>query len=339
MVDGIPEPLPLEGLGPAEGGSPGADPADTWVALDFETANEDNGSVCRVGMVRVRGGRVAERHLEYVRPPAPADRFDPALAPYNGGVTAEDVRDAPEWPEALKRITAFAGQDPVVAHWARMEMDVIDRACAYTSTEVPELRFCCSYVLADAVWPDSRNHKLPTLCDRIGFPLDHHNPLSDAEGSAEIVLALMRERGARTLRELYTAENILLGRTSPGRRPLWCRRGDRPQRADGRFARWSEHSKAEPPEPDLDADPDGPLYGAVVCLSDTRRDKIELWAEIAAVGGAIAKNVTKKVTVLVVGDHSQATSKRRKAEEYRAKGQAITIIDEAELEQILREGA
>ncbi|MFC7744466.1 hypothetical protein ACFQXA_31315 [Nocardiopsis composta] len=76
-----------------------------------------------------------------------------------------------------------------------------------------------------------------------------------------------------------------------------------------------------------------------MCLSDTSRDKIELWGEIAAVGGTIAKNVTKKVTVLVVGDHSAVTAKRRKAEEYQAKGQPIAIIDEAELEQILREGA
>ncbi|WP_017536949.1 exonuclease domain-containing protein [Nocardiopsis halophila] len=363
MVDGTGDPLPLEGLpfveNPAQdgrataaGGSAGGTAAgpeaaehDAWVALDFETANEDNGSVCRVGMVRVRGGRIVERHLEYVRPPAPADWFDPALAPYNGGVTAEDVRDAPEWPEALKRILAFTDGAPVVAHWARMEMDVIERACSYTSTEVPDLHFSCSYVLADAVWTDSRNHKLPTLCERIGFPLDHHNPLSDAEGSAEIVLALMRERGAPTLQALCEAENVSMGRVSPGRRALWCRRrdrggrGDRFDRSGGRFARWNEHSKAEPPEPDLDADPDGPLYGAVVCLSDTRRDKIELWREVAAVGASISKNVTKKVTVLVVGDHAQATSKRRKAEEYRAKGQDIAIIDEAELEQILREGA
>ncbi|GAB3476227.1 BRCT domain-containing protein [Nocardiopsis coralliicola] len=318
-----------------------------WVALDFETANGDNGSVCRVGMVRVEDGRIADRMLRYVRPPAPADWFDPELAPFNGGVTAADVRDAEEWPDTLKRILAFAAGSPVVAHYARMEMDVIDRACTHTGIPVPEVRFGCSVVLSRALWRDSPDHKLPTLCRRIGFALDHHNPLSDAEGSAHIVLELMRERGAASLAALTEAASAEWGSLGGGRPQLPPRRRRGPS-ADsdrgasaltGQFARWQEHSRAEPPGPNLDADPDGPLYGATVCLSDTGRDKIELWAAIAEAGGSIAKNVTKKVTLLVVGDRAAATAKRRKAEEYQAKRQDIAIIDEAELEQILREGA
>ncbi|GAA1095905.1 exonuclease domain-containing protein [Nocardiopsis composta] len=311
--------------------------AEEWVALDFETANGDNGSVCRVGMVKVAGGAVTDRLLDYVQPPEPVSWFDPELAPFNGGVTAEDVRDAAQWPEMLKRITAFAGGAPVVAHFAPMEMEVVQRACMHSGVPVPEMEIGCSVVLARSVWTDSPDHKLKTLCARIGFDLDHHNPLSDAEGSARIVLELMRERGTPTLGGLCEREDVVLGRIGPDRAPAYCRKRRAPS---PRFSRWNEESRAEPPAPDLDnADPDGPLYGATVCLSDTSRDKIELWGEIAAVGGTIAKNVTKKVTVLVVGDHSAVTAKRRKAEEYQAKGQPIAIIDEAELEQILREGA
>ncbi|MFC7744467.1 exonuclease domain-containing protein [Nocardiopsis composta] len=203
--------------------------AEEWVALDFETANGDNGSVCRVGMVKVAGGAVTDRLLDYVQPPEPVSWFDPELAPFNGGVTAEDVRDAAQWPEMLKRITAFAGGAPVVAHFAPMEMEVVQRACMHSGVPVPEMEIGCSVVLARSVWTDSPDHKLKTLCARIGFDLDHHNPLSDAEGSARIVLELMRERGTPTLGGLCEREDVVLGRIGPDRAPAYCRKRRAPR--------------------------------------------------------------------------------------------------------------
>ncbi|WP_415840334.1 BRCT domain-containing protein, partial [Nocardiopsis gilva] len=88
------------------------------------------------------------------------------------------------------------------------------------------------------------------------------------------------------------------------------------------------------PEPDPHADPTGPLYGRTVCVSGDldAMDKPEAWKRIAEAGGRPAKNVTRATDVLVIGAHDGTgkTSKHLRAEAYRARGQRIDIITEAE---------
>ena len=92
------------------------------------------------------------------------------------------------------------------------------------------------------------------------------------------------------------------------------------------------------------SDPDGPLFGEVVvftgALSITRADATEL-AEAA--GCEVAKSVTKKTTLLVVGDVDlqtlstgrRKTSKHRKAELLALEGQSIRIIAESDFHSIV----
>lgn len=98
--------------------------------------------------------------------------------------------------------------------------------------------------------------------------------------------------------------------------------------------RW--HRAATPeviPEPNPDADPNDPLFGQVVVLSGdfAPHDKAELWQALALRGASVAKNVTKKTTVVVAGSWESKTSKIRKAEELQAKGQAIDMWSQAHL--------
>ena len=81
------------------------------------------------------------------------------------------------------------------------------------------------------------------------------------------------------------------------------------------------------PEPNPDADPEGALYGQHVTLTGDFEpyDKGVLWQGIAERGGQVAKNVTKKSTLLIVGEWAKKTSKEKRAEELQAKGQKIDI--------------
>lgn len=67
---------------------------DTWTAIDFETANRNQGSVCAVGLVRVTDGRIVDRYTTLVRPPAPVDHFEQDNIAVHG-ITPEHVADAP----------------------------------------------------------------------------------------------------------------------------------------------------------------------------------------------------------------------------------------------------
>lgn len=81
------------------------------------------------------------------------------------------------------------------------------------------------------------------------------------------------------------------------------------------------------PDPDPQADPNSPLYGHNVTLTGEFEpfDKGQLWSGIAAQGGQVGKNVTKKTTILVTGEWATMTSKEKRARELMDKGQDIEI--------------
>lgn len=82
------------------------------------------------------------------------------------------------------------------------------------------------------------------------------------------------------------------------------------------------------PEPNADADPSHPLFGQVVCVTGDVEplSKGDVWNLIAAHGGTVSKSVTKKTTVLVIGEWASMTSKEKRARELRDKGQEIALL-------------
>lgn len=91
------------------------------------------------------------------------------------------------------------------------------------------------------------------------------------------------------------------------------------------------------PEANDDADADHPLFGQHVTLTGEFEpyDKGRLWSDIAECGGQVGKNVTKKTTVLVVGEWAKKTSKEKRAEELNEKGQDIAIWPASKLLHVL----
>jgi len=91
------------------------------------------------------------------------------------------------------------------------------------------------------------------------------------------------------------------------------------------------------PEPNPEADPNAALYGEHVTLTGEfePHDKGELWAKIADQGANVGKNVTKKTTILVVGEWATMTSKEKRARELMDKGQDIQIWPAHHLFEVL----
>src|SRR5205085_735340 len=102
-------------------------PADaTFVAIDFETADNGADSACAVGLVRVEGLRVVRRESVLIRPPR-------RHILYTGihGITWEMVADAPifaeAWP-ALAPVLDWAAF--LAAHNAPFDRRVLAACCA-----------------------------------------------------------------------------------------------------------------------------------------------------------------------------------------------------------------
>jgi len=157
-----------------------------FTAIDFETADQGRDSACAVGAVRVENGVIVERYYRLIRPPRRRIHFT-----HIHGLTWADLHDSPSfaeiWPELEAVITPAAF---LVAHNAVFDRGVLEACCRAAGLPVPRKKFRCTVQLARATWrlPSAR---LPAVCAHLGLPLEHHNPISDAEACARIALAAL----------------------------------------------------------------------------------------------------------------------------------------------------
>lgn len=171
---------------------------NTFVAIDFETANQKPSSPCALGMIICRDG-VVEKRSWLVKPdPLYFSAFNISIH----GITAYDVLDAPRfdqlWPEIQPLLEAY----PVVAHNAAFDMGVLRCTLAHYELPCPSLEYFCTVQMARKAMPHLFNHKLSTVASAIGISFVHHDALEDAYAASRIVLYLMDKYEATSLQEL-----------------------------------------------------------------------------------------------------------------------------------------
>lgn len=186
-----------------------------YIALDFETANRYLGSPCSIGLVKVRDGAVVSREHWLMRPPVGHDEFSSFNIGIHG-ITPEMVVDAPRFTDLLGDLTAYIGDDIVVAHNAVFDMGVIRSACDADGTPWPNVRFLCSLVLARRAI-SLPSYKLPLVTAACGVTMtNHHHALADAEAVVTIINRLAEQAGADSLEGLASAHGVSIGRMGGG---------------------------------------------------------------------------------------------------------------------------
>ncbi|WP_454130306.1 3'-5' exonuclease [Microbacterium aurum] len=181
-----------------------------FTAIDFETANNSSASACAVGLTRVRDGRVVATAGWLIKPPIGHDRFFELNIGIHG-IRPADVVDAADWTTQLADLTAFIGDDVLVAHNAGFDMTVLRRACEVTDAECPPYRYVCSLQVSRKTY-DLASYRLPLVAAAAGF-LDfaHHDATADALACAHIMIDAAQRAGAQDVVELA----MLLGLRVP----------------------------------------------------------------------------------------------------------------------------
>lgn len=110
---------------------------DSFVALDFETANYKRTSVCSVGMVKVVNHELTETFYTLVNP---NDYFSPKNIDVHG-IQPEDVLSAPDFKYVYPYMLQFIDQLPVVAHNAAFDMSVLHASLKAHQFETPDLTY------------------------------------------------------------------------------------------------------------------------------------------------------------------------------------------------------
>ncbi|GGB10512.1 hypothetical protein GCM10007190_18170 [Macrococcus hajekii] len=159
-----------------------------FIALDFETANGQPASICSVGMVKVQGNMMTETFYTLINPETYFSKGNIAVH----GIRPEDIEDAPTFPEVFPYMMDFIGDLPVVAHFARFDMNVLYQSIERYELDIPQLPYFCSCNMARKT---VKNHSYSLKNMMQFYNLDfhgHHHALNDAKASAMITLRLLK---------------------------------------------------------------------------------------------------------------------------------------------------
>ena len=162
-----------------------------FAAIDFETANEQPSSVCSVGVVVVRGGKVVDSFYSLIHP---EPEYYQWFCQRVHGLGPCDTDDAPVFPYVWEKIAQRIEGLPLVAHNARFDEGCLKAAHRVYQMDYPDYQFY------DTLTASRRhfgcrlpNHQLQTVAAACGFDLQrHHHALADAEACAAIALRLFK---------------------------------------------------------------------------------------------------------------------------------------------------
>jgi DNA polymerase-3 subunit epsilon len=282
-----------------------------FVAIDVETANANMASICQVGAATYSRGALHEEWKTYIDPEG---YFDPINVSIHG-IDEDLVRDSPKFPEAAERLYALLDGKVVVSH-THFDRLAIHQAARRYSLADPNAKWLDSARVARRAWADcaKKGYGLKSVCDQLGYEFSHHDALEDAKASGHIILAAINETGLQI--------------------EDWIKRVGQSIDPDAALAHRARTR---------DGNPDGALHGEVVvftgALEIPRREAADL---AATIGCRVAASVTKKTTILVVGDQDisklvghDKSSKHRKAEGLIQAGLPIRIIGESDFQQMV----
>ncbi len=280
-----------------------------FVAIDVETANADMASICSIGAAVFEDGVLTDEWYSLIDP---KDYFSGMNISIHG-IDEQQVSGAPTFEEAAGTINDLLSGKVVVTH-THFDRVAMHQAASRWTIQPPNCTWLDSALVARRTWAECarRGYGLSDVCKRIGYTFEHHNALEDAKACGQVVLAAMGESGLDLA--------AMLNRV---RQPI------DPSGASAR----------------RDGNSDGRLAGEVVvftgALDIPRREAADL---AASVGCAVGTTVTKKTTLLIVGDtdvsrlagHNKS-SKHRKAEDMAMQGHPIRIIRETDFRELVQQ--
>lgn len=163
-----------------------------FAAIDFETADDKRTSVCSVGIVIVRNGKIINKIYRLIRPrPNYYTQWTTAVH----GLTYSDTEEAEDFPEVWAEIKPLIDGLPLVAHNSPFDEGCLKAVHELYEMTYPNYKFYCTCRTSRKVFgKELPNHQLHTVAARCGYDLtNHHHALADAEACAQIALLIIPE--------------------------------------------------------------------------------------------------------------------------------------------------
>lgn len=280
-----------------------------FVAIDVETANADLSSICQVGVAVFEDGKHASSWSSLVDPEDDFDEFHVSIH----GIDEQAVTGAPKWPAVAEHLRTILDGSIAACH-TPFDRSATTQACEKYGIKSIDCRWLDTARVARRTWPErfgAAGYGLRKVAKFLDIKFKHHDALEDARAAGEVLCRATAHTG-------LTADD-------------WLSRVERP------IDLACEQSIAR------NANVEGPLFGNVVVFTGAlvipRREAADL---AARAGCSVGATVTRKTTLLVVGDQDisrlagkSKSSKHIKAEEMIGQGCQIRILRESDFQNII----
>lgn len=270
-----------------------------FIAIDVETANPRYHSICQIGMVKFEGGCEVAADSVLLDPQEEFGEWQTRVH----GIRPDHVVGAPSFTERYDWLRMWTDSATVVSH-SGFDRAALARACDRYGLPHLTCNWVDSIVLAKIAWPNLKGFRLGEVAQMLGISFRAHDALEDARTCGII------------------AQHVLSGGFVPALDKAVMRQKSR--------SLWPASVRRE-------GDGDGALLGqTIVFTGELSIDRAKAADMAAEAGGTVIPNVTKKTTMLIVGERDlqpgwpTKSTKHRRAEELIGQGIDIRIVGEAD---------
>lgn len=309
---------------------------DSFIAIDYETANSSYESVCAVGATVVIEGKIASNIYSLIKPPREHFFFDSFNVSIHG-INERDVKNAPGFEKIWAQIEELqaAKNLPFACHYAGFDIRVTEALLHYLDKDFQNIRFYDTCTVSRKVWPELINFKLNTISGHLGINLEHHNAASDAQACATIALKHMEVLSLPTLSDIAKSFGYDLGILSPN--GVKTMSEFKRYEHSGNYSRVKGSNSSKDVLPDREVNLGSDLFGKNIVFTGAlvsmgRKEAIQ---RAVNNGATVVSAVSKNTDFLVVGisdfldfEKGIKTNKLKDAELVKQKGYGISIIDE-----------
>lgn len=159
-----------------------------FIALDVETATPKPATICQVGIVVFKDGRIDDTFLTLVNPRC--GRFYPRNIQITG-IDEHMVQQAPTFRRLYTLLDqVFRGN--TIATYGPFDRVAVAQACEREHLA----HIACTWLdivrVARQAWPVAEDYKLPTIGGMLGIRGRHHDAQEDARVAGEILVRALQ---------------------------------------------------------------------------------------------------------------------------------------------------
>lgn len=305
--------------------------AISFVAIDLETATSARSSICQIGITEVINGELQTPKSWLVQPEG--NVYD-SMNIFIHGITPEDTKNSPSFPEVWKDVLPYLQGKIVVAHNTSFDMYALRDAFDKYGIDYPTFDYFCTLRIARYIVKGCYSYSLDIVLNYLGIEFEHHHRAdSDSMGCAKLLLKCL-ETDNSTLEDLEGNYHFHRGQFAPN---VFIAHLQNKKKYSGQH-QYKNIIKDLEEHPEL-IDEGNYFYGKTICFTGKTQYAVRrvLLQMVKNIGGIPTDSVTSETDVLVVGQQDYRivgadgmSSKQKKALKLLEKGQLIEILSESE---------